>query len=149
MLYNNLTHKIRNSVAEFLNMYLVKRVCMENTFCNYFVQDIKQVLLKVEQAWSTWLVSFFKLSNITFIRNWNISWYITVALILTLHFSFKNDTFQGSFGWTALINYFFFLLSVGKALHSSLNCEETERNKQGESIPGQSTLHRMLYLGIL
>ena len=69
MLYNNLTHKIRNSVAEFLNMYLVKRVCMENTLCNYFVQDIKQVLLKVEQAWSTWLASFFKLSTIMFIRN--------------------------------------------------------------------------------
>ena len=60
---------IRNSVAEFLNMYLVKYICMRSTFCSYFTQDIKQVLLKVEQAWSTWLVSFFRLSNIIFISN--------------------------------------------------------------------------------
>ena len=45
-------------------------------------------------------------------------------------------TLSGSFGWNAQINSFFSLLSVGKALHSSPDCEETERNKQGESIPG-------------
>ena len=39
-------------------MYLVKCIYMGNTFCNYFTQDIKQLLLKVERAWSTWLVSF-------------------------------------------------------------------------------------------
>ena len=50
-------------------MYLVKYICMGSTFCSYFTQDIKQVLLKVEQAWSTWLVSFFRLSNIMFISN--------------------------------------------------------------------------------
>ena len=37
---------------------------MESTFCSYFMQEIKRVLLKVEQAWSTWLVSVFRLSNI-------------------------------------------------------------------------------------
>lgn len=47
------------------------------------------------------------------------------------------DTFQESFGWTAEVNSFFFLLVVGKALYSSSDFEETERNKQGESIPGQ------------
>ena len=47
------------------------------------------------------------------------------------------DTFQESFGWTAEVNSFFFLLAVGKALYSSSDFEETERNKQGESIPGQ------------
>ena len=31
---------------------------MRNTFSSYFMQDLKQVLLKVEQALSTWLVSF-------------------------------------------------------------------------------------------
>ena len=50
-------------------MYLVKRICLGNTFYSYFTQGIKQVLLKVEQAWSTWLVSFFRLSNIMFISN--------------------------------------------------------------------------------
>ena len=58
MLCNNLTHKIRNSITEFLNMYLVKCICLGNPFYSYFTQDIKQVLLKVEQAWSTCLVSF-------------------------------------------------------------------------------------------
>ena len=43
-------------------MYLVKCICIGNTFCSYFAQDIKQVLLKVEQAWSTGLVSFFRLT---------------------------------------------------------------------------------------
>ena len=45
-------------------MYLVKCICMGNTFCSYFTQDIhvKQVLLKVEQIWSNWLVSFFRLT---------------------------------------------------------------------------------------
>ena len=43
-------------------MYLVKCICIGNTFCSYFAQDIKQVLLKVEQAWSTGLVSFFGLT---------------------------------------------------------------------------------------
>ena len=37
---------------------------MENTFGSYFMQDIKQLLLKVERAWLTWLVSVFRLSNI-------------------------------------------------------------------------------------
>ena len=45
-------------------MYLVKSICMENTFCGYFMQDIKQLLLKVERAWLTWLVSVFRLSDI-------------------------------------------------------------------------------------
>ena len=45
-------------------MYFVKCIYMGNTFCNYFTQDIKQELLKVEQAWSYWLVSSFRLSNI-------------------------------------------------------------------------------------
>ena len=31
---------------------------MGNTFSSYFTQDLKQELLKVEQALSTWLVSF-------------------------------------------------------------------------------------------
>ena len=31
---------------------------MGNTFSSYFTQDLKQELLKVEQASSTWLVSF-------------------------------------------------------------------------------------------
>ena len=46
-------------------------------------------------------------------------------------------TLSGSFGWNAQINSFFSLLSVGKALHSSLDSEETGRKKQGEYIPGQ------------
>ena len=45
-------------------MYLVKSICMENTFCSYFMQDIKQLLLKVERAWLTWLVSVFRLGDI-------------------------------------------------------------------------------------
>ena len=64
-----------------------------------------------------------------------------VALILTLllgrYSELIYDNFQWNFGWTAQINSFFSLLSVGKALHSSLDCEETERNNQGESMPGQ------------
>ena len=31
---------------------------MGNTFCSYFTQDIKQILLKVEQGWSTWCLFF-------------------------------------------------------------------------------------------
>ena len=127
-------------------MYLVKCICMGNTFCSYFTQDTKQVLLKVEQAWSTWLVSF--LGSVILFLLVTETFSGTVALTLTLllggYSELIYDNFQGSFGWTAQINYFFSLLSVGKALHSSLDCEETERNKQGESIPGQSTLHCML-----
>ena len=149
MLCNNLTHKIRHRV---LHMYLVKCICLGNTSYSYFTQGIKQVLLKVEQAWSTWLVSFFRLSNIMFISNWNIKWYCAVALILTLllgrYSELIYDNFQWNFGWTAQINSFFSLLSVGKALHSSLDCEETERNKQRESMPGQWVLHCMLHSGI-
>ena len=58
----NFTHNVRNSVAEFWNMYLVKCICMGNTLCSYFTRGTKQVLLKAEQAWSTWLVSFFRLT---------------------------------------------------------------------------------------
>ena len=66
--------------------------------------------------------------------------YSTVVLILTLllggYSVITYDTFLRSFGWTADRNYFFSLLSVGKALHSSLKCEETEGNKKGESVRG-------------
>ena len=61
-------------------MYLVKCICMGNTFCSYFTQDTKQVLLKVEQAWSTWLVSFLG-SVILFLLE---TFSGTVALTLTL-----------------------------------------------------------------
>ena len=59
-----------------------------------------------------------------------------LTLLLGGYSELIYDTFQGSFGWTAQINSFFSVLSVGKALHSSLDCEETESNKQGDSLPG-------------
>ena len=62
---------------------------------------------------------------------------LTSTLLLGGYSEIIYDNFLGSFSWTAQINSFFSLLPVGKALHSSLDCEETERNKQGESIPGQ------------
>ena len=148
MLCNNLTHKIRNIVAEFLNIYLVKYICMGSTFCGYFTQDIKQVLLKVEQVWSTWLVSFlgsvllFLLVTETF--SGTVALTLTSTLLLGGYSELIYDNFLGSFSWTAQINSFFSLFSVGKALHSSLDYEETEQNKQGESIPGQSTSHCVL-----
>ena len=122
-------------------MYLVKCICMGNTFCSYFTQDIKQVLLKVEQAWSTWLLSV--LGSVILFLFITETFSGTVALTLTstlLQGGYSEliyDNFQGSLGWTAQISSFFFVLSVGKALHSSLDCEETERNKRGESVPGQ------------
>ena len=129
-------------------MYLVKYICMGSTFCSYFTQDIKQVLLKVELAWSTWLVSF--LGSVTLFLLVTETFSGTVALTLTstlLQGGYSEliyDNFLGSFSWTAQINSFFSLFSVGKALHSSLDYKETEQNKQGESIPGQSTSHCML-----
>ena len=123
---------------------------MGNTFCSYFTQDTNQVLLKVEQAWSTLLVSFlgsvifFLLVTETFSGTVALTLTLTSTLLLGGYSELIYDNFQGSFGWTAQINSFFSVLSVGKALHSSLDCEETERNKQGESIPGQSSLHCML-----
>ena len=63
-------------------MYLVKCICMGNTFCSYFTQDTKQVLLKVEQVWSTWLVSF--LGSVILFLLVTETFSGTVALTLTL-----------------------------------------------------------------
>ena len=97
--------------------------------------------MKVEQAWSTWLVSvlgsviLFLLITETF--SGTVALTLTSTLLQGGYSELIYDNFQGSLGWTAQISSFFSVLSVGKALHSSLDCEETERNKQGESIPGQ------------
>ena len=55
---------------------------MGNTFCSYFTQDTKQVLLKVEKAWSTWLVSF--LGSVILFLLVTETFSGTVALTLTL-----------------------------------------------------------------
>ena len=138
MLCNNITNKIKNSVLK----YVLDKVHLHGKyFFIYFTQDIKQVLLKVEQAWSTWLVSvlgsviLFLLITETF--SGTVALTLTSTLLQGGYSELIYDNFQGSLGWTAQISSFFSVLSVGKALHSSLDCEETERNKQGESIPGQ------------
>ena len=70
---------------------------MGNTFCSYFTQDTKQVLLKVEQAWSTWLVSF--LGSVILFLLVTETFSGTVALTLTLE-NLSNGSFRGDGDWS-------------------------------------------------